>query len=525
MPDQRRLSSALLVLCVLLAAPRAFGQDSAPAAAQARDLLSAGKPGPAIAMLKEAIERQPKDESLRLWLARAYLADGNDFWALRTVAAAAALHPEDCNLTLWQAHIQLGQGAVEQARELLQAPCARWPPLAARRALLLALVEQSSGASAQAQSHLDQARASRLAFPEDRAAMAQLQSKLDPGHLAPLSGRFDLAVGGVNNARAGSPVDPQSQGNAARSLAVQAAGYMHFVSPNRSWARLSLEGEARGIGYQAEAGQDYSYLLLGGRPGLLIEILGRRLLLGYRYESLLLADGDKYDPRGPLWFFDAHRGEWELELLPQVTLFGGAGRRVFREIGRTRTEVDGGLGTGFPVGAKLNLMGALSGRYHDAKNDAYDQRGVSLLLSAELRTPSRWSARAGALLSADTYPRSAGYAGFFDDPSQPAVNRRDRVLRLSLSAFAPPFRNHLKLGVTYEFAVRDSTAASYEYEDHRLLAKLIWTFTADPWLPHPVTPIGHVPIDYGLETVELAERVQDLLRQSEAAQRSSSCRE
>jgi hypothetical protein len=47
----------------------------------------------------------------------------------------------------------------------------------------------------------------------------------------------------------------------------------------------------------------------------------------------------------------------------------------------------------------------------------------------------------------------------------------------------------------------------------------------DPWLPHAATPIGHVPLDYGLADAEAGERVQDLLRQDEAAQRSSSCRE
>ena len=162
-------------------------------------------------------------------------------------------------------------------------------------------------------------------------------------------------------------------------------------------------------------------------------------------------------------------------------------------------------------------MAALSARYHDARNDAYDQRGASLLVSAEQRWPSRWSARAGLLASADDYPDSTGYFA-------PAA-RRDLVLRLSASGFAPPLGNGIKLGLTYEFAVRDSTAADYDYADHRLLAKVIWTFTADPWLPHPATPVGHVPIDYGLGATEVAERVQDLLRQGEAAQRSTSCRE
>jgi hypothetical protein len=350
--------------------------------------------------------------------------------------------------------------------------------------------------------------------------MARMPGGLDPGYLPPLSGRFELALGGTTNARAGSPVDPESQGNGARSLAVQANGSMRFVSPNRDRARLSVEAETRAIGYQAAAGRDFSYLLLGGRPGVLLDFLGARALLGYRYEALLLAGGDGYD-NGPLWFSEAHRGEWELELGQHLTFFGGAGRRAFRELGRTRTEVDGGVGSGFALAPRINLMGALSGRYHDARNDAWDLRGGSLLISTEWRAQSRWSVRAGALASLDDYPHSAGSAEF----NSPGQARFDRLLRLSASGFAPPWHNHVKLGVTYEFAVRDSTADDYDYVDHRVLAKLIWTFTADPWLPHPANPVGHVPIDYGLKAAELAERIQDLLRQDEATQRSSSCRE
>jgi Flp pilus assembly protein TadD len=535
MHDLRRWTLAvpqlLVSTCVLFGSAQADAQDAArPVEDQAAALLSAGQPGQAISLLKAEVERRPLDTGLRLWLARAYLDDGNDFWALRTLGAAAAIHPEDCNLPLWRAWIEIKQGALDQARALLQTPCVTWPPVEARRALLLAMVEQGAGAEAAARDQLDRARAARFAFSEDRKAIAQVQTQLDPGFLAPLSGRLDLAMGATTNARAGSPVDPVSQGNAARSLVVQATGSMRFVTPNRSWARLSLEAEARGLGYQAEAGRDLSYLMLSARPGVVLRGWGKAMLLGYRYESFLLAGGDKY-AAGPLWFFGAHRGEWEIELSPMLTFFGGAGRRWFREIGRTRTELDGGVGGGFAARPSLRLVAALSGRYYDAKNDAYDLRGISLLLSAEQRFPRRWSVRAGVLASADDYPRSAGY---FDsgrsDPAAPNTGasgtaRRDLLLRLSLSAFAPPWSSGIKLGLTYEFAVRDSTAAFYDYLDHRVLAKLIWTFSADPWLPRAVTPVGHVPIDYGLGSAEIAERVQDLLRQGEDMQGSSSCRE
>ena len=522
-----QLNLALIVVCTLLASTPAMSEEqvaATPAVGDperaARALLSEGKPAEAIALLKAGIEREPHKQSLRLWLARAYLDDDNGFWALRTIAAAAERSPEDCNLTLWQGFIQLRQDALDQAREVLRSACASWAPVEARRALLLAMVEERAGSQLAAQTYLDQAHAARFAFPEDRNAILQLQGRLHPGYLAPLSGRLDLAMGGTTNARAGSPVDPASQGNGGKSLAVSFSGSMRFVSPNRSWARLSLEGEARGLTYQAEAVRDLSYLTLSGRPGVLLDGWGRSILLGYRYEALLLAAGDRFD-KGPVWFSGAHRGEWELEILPELTLFGGAGQRAFREAGRTRTEVDGGVGTALPAGEKLHLVGALAGRYHDAKNDAYDQRGVSLLLSTELRAKNRWTARAGLLASVDWYPHSAGYF----DPPAPDAARSDRLLQLSFSVFAPPLKSRLKLGLTYEFATRDSTAPLYDYTDHRVLAKAIWSFTADPWLPRAATPIGHVPLDYGLAASEVGERVQDLLRQGEATQRSSSCRD
>jgi hypothetical protein len=522
-PGLRRRACLLSVLTLLLAGARARAQTELPSAAvetQARALLAGGKPGQAIALLKPAIARAPLDESLRLLLARAYLDDGNDFWALRTLSQAAEVFPEDCNLGLWQAWIEIRQGALDEARALLDSACSTWSPQKARRALLRALVEQRAQAPAAAQAALDEAHRERFAYPEDRAALAQLQSELDPGFLVPLTGRLDFAAGFASNARAGSPVDPADAAKGAPSPLFQIAGFVRFVSPHRFWARPALTVAVHGLDYTAAAGRDFSYLMLDGRPELLLGPAAGRVTLAYRYQTLLMAAGDSY-AAGPLWFFDAHRGELELELWRVLTVFGGAGHRRFRELGRTRFEVDGGVGGGFAAGSRLHFVGALAGRYYDAQNDAWDLRGVSLLASAEIRLPRRWSLRAGLLLSADRYPRSAGYF----DPAAPTTTRQDSLLKLSASGFSPPLVDRLKLGLTYEYANRDSTAVPYDYEDHRVLAKLIWTFAADPWLPHAASPAGHVPLDYGLGEAEVAERVQDLLRQDEAAQRSSSCRE
>jgi hypothetical protein len=518
----RQACFLLLMTLGLLSGTRSWGQVAPREAVekQARALVASGQGAQAIPLLKPEIERDPISKTLRLLLARAYLDDGNDFWALRTVITAAALHHEDCNLTLWLAWIQIRQGALDQAREVLDGACARWQPEQARRSLLLAMLEQQAGSLAQAQARLDEAHAADYVYPEDRTAIDRLQNSLEQGHLLPMTGRLDVSLGWAANARAGSPSDPISAGSAKSSPIGQAAVWIRFVTPGRSWARPSLEADVRAVGYSAAAERDFGYLMMGTRPSVLLGRGNRKALLAYHYESLRLEGGDLYDS-GPLWFYDAHRGEVEFELSSQVMVFGGIGKRNFREMGRNRLEIDGGIGGAFDVGSRLHLLGALSGRFQNARNEAYDLRGASLLVAAEFSLPRRWTSRAVVTIGGDLYPRSPGY---FDSAAE-TTNRRDFLLKLTASAFMPPIGDQLKMGLSYEFATRDSTAHFYAYTDHRLLAKLMWMFAADPWLPAAALPFQHVPLDYRLGSMALTERVQDLLRQDEDPQRSCSCRD
>ncbi len=498
--------------CVETAPCVAKAGEPDPRAARAREFLARGQTAEATSLLKEALRDEPDSEVLALLLADAYLLSGNGPWAQRTLAEHLELRTESHEAASWLAFLLLGQGALDDAQALLAEPFTG--PLEVRRRHLLSLVARNQGDLDAAQAHHDAAHGAPTAFPEDREALSQAAAQA-PGYLPPLAGRLELSGGWTANALAGSPADPALGGAGSASGLVQGSAWLRFL-PVTGPFRPSLEGELRALGYTSSPGGDASYLLVGARPGLLLGS-ARTLLLAYHYEGLLLAAGDRY-AAGPLWFYDTHRAEVEASLLPSLTLFGGIGRRAFREAGRTRSEVDLGLGGGGAVSRHVQLLGALTGRRHDAFKAAYDLWGASGLLSAEVRLPARWSVRLGVVASFDHYPESAGYF----DAASPTAKREDFLLKASVTAFTPPLHG-VRAGVGYEYSQRFSSATPYDYEDHRLSVRLQWSFSADPWLPRAEAPADHVPLRYGVAATELEERIQDLLRQDEAAQRSSSC--
>ncbi len=497
-----------------LATSPALAPEIAAAQAAAEARLDAGEPAAAIDLLKAALERTPDATSLALLLARAYLVAGNEPWAGRTLAELYARDPEACAPQLWLGWLHLRQGALVEAREWLsEAPCTEEPDRA-RRALLLALLAEAEPAGGAAP--LAEVDAAGALYPEDRRALLELWRRRDPSYLPPWSFKLDLQAGWAHNARAGSPVDPAAN-VAAASPTAQTALWLRLAPPLHG-LRPVIEGDLRATGYSAPAGRPLSFALGGVRPGLRLAGDGLRGLTAYHYEAVLLAGGDRYDD-GPNWFYDAHRGELELELGERWTVFGGAGRRSFRELGRGRYEVDGGVGVGFAPGARWRLTLVALGRWQDAENRAYDLWGGTLLAAPELRLPQAWLLRLGALAAYDRYPHSRGYF----DPAKPNRRRSDLLARVSASLFMPPRAESVRLGLTYELAARNSSTAPYDFLDHRVLLKLSWSTSDDPRLPPAVAPPGHVPLDHGLAAGELGESVQELLRQNEAAQRSQSC--
>jgi len=120
------------------------------------------------------------------------------------------------------------------------------------------------------------------------------------------------------------------------------------------------------------------------------------------------------------------------------------------------------------VGISIHLLGRFSGRFHDPKNDAYDLRGASLLIAADVRLPAVGPCAPDFWAATTSIRAGTGYLDML------VRERQDRLLKLSVSAFIPPLRDQVRLGFSYEFSDRDSTAQPFAYTDHRLLAKLIW---------------------------------------------------
>lgn len=505
--------------------PRALLHSPAASALQdevkGRERIERGPASETISWLKQAIERHPDSKALQWLLVRAYLQDQNDFWALRTLNALAVRFPKDCEPWLWTAWIQMQQGALEQAREALaSANCPPKTPHSARKELLLAMVEQYADAHDRARMHLEKVRGESAIYDEDRVAMERQIAVLDPGYIPPITAKLDLSMGWVSNAVAGSPIDAQSARDDASSPIGQAGLWLRLVAPSGRLLRPAVELDTRALGYTSEVGQPFSSLIMGGRPGLIIGGATPNAFIAYHHETYLLAEGDQYDG-GPIWLYNAHRGETDINLFNSLTLFAGVGRRIFRRYVRTRTEFDGGIGGNIDLDEAWRMLAATTVRGQIANDEGYDLIGGTVLLSAEVRLPRRWLLRVGTLVDFDTYPRSRGYF----ESDRPDTKRSETALKLSGSGFSPPQVEGFKLGLTYEYAQRFSSIASYDYTEHRVLLKLLWNLSFDPFLPRAITPARHVAIDYGFEAEQMQERIQDLLRRDESIQRGSSCME
>ena len=487
-------------------------------------LLTAGRARDAVSHVKPLVKEHPGEPAFAHLLARAYLADKNPYWAQRTLQKAIARDEKDCISRTWLIWVHIQNGNLDLAAEVLKTEgCPEAAADTARWHLLEAFLARTQEDHARAYYSVVKVPDADEIYAEDQRLWLFLRGAEDPGWIEPLSFRLELAGGYTSNSKGGSPTDPGTSGADSALLRMDLFG--RLVWPASRLLRPTLEAGLKGHGIAAETGgaRKLSYLELHARPGFIFGTKFPRIIMGYKVDYLVLNQDVEIKRR----FFEAHRGEIEFET-GRMTYFAGAGRRIYHENGRTRFEIDGGLGGSFLLFGRARMLAAVSLRYYDAIGDAYDQMGTTGLVVSRIDVGSGLVARLGVTLGVDYYFNSGGKPG--SDAFGSIQERFDVLTKLSAGLWSPSWMG-ARAGLTYDFAYRDSTADeknnNYDYDEHRLLLKIRWSFDLNPWAPQVVETKGRVALDYGVGEQAGAgledERIQDLLRQDEAARRGSSC--
>jgi hypothetical protein len=493
----------------------ACGADSACLAAQVACSFGRGEARAAVDRCKAARDMRPDDPDLGLLLAWAYLESGNRVWASRTLLAEVEAHPEDPRARAWAAWVVLEDGDLARARLLLdEAPALPPGPDAGRVALLRASLARLA----------DQPEAALGAVDEAFVAPHLFQDRGEP-----ISLRLEASGGGTTNAIESAPQDVGSGEAGVRNPIAPVAAldgvlrYEPWTSPRlRPLAETRLKGfspltdEAEGYGYLSGG------VRLGGEAG---PAEGRRTRLFYSGELMgLRGDRDQGEIDAGLpaveggLLMEAHRGELEVDLSPQVQLFAGAGRRVYRDLVRTRWELDGGGAVVLPLSGGWNLTGIAAGRYQRARHPGWDSWGLTGLARLRVPLPAEGMVLLRTMVLWDDWPRFGEY--------EPAVQGRHD---LSMKAEIGPWTRDLggwRFGLTYAIAHRASTLEDYDYTEHRALIEARWQRAWNPRLPKVAARDGFdLPLDWGLDSGgdQGLDRVQDLLRQEDSARRGSSC--
>jgi len=495
--------------------PGPCGQDADCAREAAECLMDRGLHHEAVDVLGPAADAHPADGDLARLLALAYLGAGNRIWAINALLAHHRAAPDDLETVSWAAWLLMQEGSLDQAEVLLEEAGTPTPGPDARRLELLAtILEQLRGEEIE-EGLGEIEKGDGKMYAEDVALIESLRMQVLGKHSQFLSARILLGGGYTTNATQSAPQDVGT-GQEAAGAGILSLDLVLRLEPWTSplWRPLA---EIRGKGFQplSDASRDFGYLSLGGRAGGEVGRMdGVRFRLLYGYELLGLMD------RG--WYMTAHRAEFELDILPELQVFGGVGRRIYAHLPRTRTELDLGAALVLSLPGGWNLTWLVAGRMQFARNEAFDDRGLTGLVRLRIPLPADFMIKLRYMVLYDVFPDSASYY------SQER-HRQDLMLKAEAGVWTPAWLG-LRIGASYTLAHRYSTVEgvidNFNYTDHRFLLQLRWEGSLDPTLPHKAKPgAGHVPLPYGLEGGGDSglDRVQDLLRQEDSARRGSMC--
>ena len=473
----------------------------------------------AIERLKAAVAQYPERTALTRLLAATYQAEGNTFWAQRTLNRLIERDPRDCASRAWLAWLYLQQGDLDLAEDVLAGnACPVSEPEQARWSLLRLMIARARQDPEASHLALAELSAAATLYGEDARVLNRLRRELDPTWLPPFHMRAELSGGATSHASAGLPTT--QPGAEVGSPLTRLELFGRISGPARTGRRvvleLGLEGHylERFDAARREAVRAGRYLEFSLRPGLMFGSGAWRGAVGYSADLFVLNQGDAY-AEAPQVYHEGHRAEWELEIPGGLIVFAGAGRRLFRQRARSRWEVDGGLGWSAAPLDGMRLLMVASLRRYLAKADAYSQTGGTLLAVSRWQLPGNWRLRVGATLARDRYQDAAAVPG-----------ERDLLARSSVQLWAPVWQG-VQLGAVHQFTRRASSASvSYSYSEHRGLLKLRVVLDLDPLGPTVVGPQGRLPLPVAGDAAGAGlgeERIRDLLRQDEAARHSSSC--
>jgi len=494
-----------------------------PAAAvdRARELQAAGDGEAARDLLREAAEAHPDSELLPLARAESYLADDNDFWAIKVLTEFSDNHPPACQARMFKARIQIDQAALDEAEATLTEPGCEEPEEVRARALVLrAVIAEARQDDDAARTHIGEAQDTGSRYAEDDALLNKLSAAYGLTPEPTFDWKLDVNVGWTSNGLAGSPVDRVSQDDSSGSA-------LTTVNARLGWRPVSvgvlhplIEARWRQTELFAENARGLSTRQPGLRLGATLGNETPRLTVTYGYEAVQVQEGDRYE-EGPMLYSEGHRGEYEIEANDTWFAFGGGGHRRFRETGRTRWEFEQGLAAAFAPSDSTRLMLGTSARFYDADNDAYDLVGATGLAQLSVAFPHGFELRESVSLSGDVYTDSSG---FFAGASR--EEREDVLLRASATLWSPSTAG-LKGGLEYDYTSRASTATPYSFHDHRLLLRMSWAYDSERLSVSRIPAEGRVPLRHGLDPnadqPRSDERVRELMRQDEDVRRGSSC--
>lgn len=501
------------------ATPSADASEAA-VLSKARTLQGQGQLDEALQLLKQAQAAEPNSEQVVLALASAYMKKRNPTWALRALARHLEEHEQSCLVRFALAWLYIQQAQKPQARQLLDQPgCTSPPEVVARRRIYTAYLDALDERRARASELIDDARSSPALFEEDQALLEHVAATTQPERVTWATGLVNVSNGWTSHGLAGSPVDQAARESAGTAITVLDAR-LRVMALNTGKIRPLVEGQFRAQQLWSSETSDLSFRTGTARAGLLLGSEAPRIVAAVAYDGTQTQGGDRYSD-GPLWFSEARRAEVELELPGSVFIVSGVGQRNFREVGRTRGEIDGTIGWAAQQPRGLRFLGGLSARYHNAKNAAFDLAGLTAVSQVRVTLPKDFEAGTTLSVSLDNYYRSEGYF-VSDAPS----TRRDAQWRAVAALYTPPLIGLLRLATRYELSMRRSSATAYEYTDHRVLAALEWRIDSDQLGRDIIAARGRATADYGnLGGADGASGTQlrELMRQEENQRKNSTC--